>query len=104
MQITIHAKEKTSKAKAFVHKKITNNLLIATPLFEKIGPIVTDRKGAAILRKETHEALENELKYLATRNKNLNVITEKDGAIYMGAMNEDVSTSTPQFQDGNYQK
>lgn len=95
--IQIRAPKQTINVKALVHERLPVNLLSVTPLVEKLGALILDKRGAAMLSTKQYRQLQPKLKYFGKRHNKPYHLPFQKGAMCLGAqeVDDNVSMSKP---------
>lgn len=102
-RITLKAPKQVIKARALVHNALPANLLSVTSIVERLGALLLDEKGAALLSKKTYKRIQKDLTYFGRRSNKVYHVPAKNGTIDLGAHNvtTDVHTLANKPPQGN---
>lgn len=81
----MRTRNKKVTAEALVRGKLPENLLSITSIINKLGSVMLDKHGAALILQKRHTKMRNEIHYFATRNKNFYYLNIKNSSICLGA-------------------
>lgn len=92
---------KKLKFKEMVHDRLPNNLLSVTPIVERLGALLLDKEGAALLTRKAYKNIQHELAYfrVGRRHNKIYQVPIDNGNVKLGTKTKSAdpaSASQPQ--------